>query len=1377
MEEAQNTSILSYGSRMRGYFIAPSTGQYLFGVAADDTAAFSLSSDDNPAKKAFVTAKVSAPSNSRQWNYAGNLNSTPPAENQVTASLTAGKRYYIELLHKQDSSLDCAAVAYVFSPQLLFDTPGSETAPITDIFDPLNSPPVSGPSQLSPAIDALRVVTQPVGVAATQNQVLNLIFDVSGSAPRTVQWSLDQGQGAGPVDIPGATFPVYNIPNFGPGDVGTYVCRQSNQITTTPINSNAVVVSMIDTTPATVTSVVDNFDTLAGGKTVVVNGTHFIPGMGVTINGKVASLQATLSNKASTGTVVTLTTAAPHNFILGQPVTVACAPADANIDGTAIITSIPTPTTFTYNKVATAVVSAATGGTAVTPVAVTPTAITLTVPSSTVKGAVNVAVTKPGLAPITLTGGFTYDDISVAASQTITINEDTPTSGATITATDPSDKIVSFTIVQQPKKGTLTLPIATLKNKASTGTVVTMTTTAAHGFTMNQSVNVACNPPDANIDTVGAIITSVPSPTTFTYAKTAAVVASTATGGTVQLITNTTTKPFTGSLPFVYSPNTDTNNNTPPLGPDTFTFVVSDGILTSLPATVTINVTPVNDPPTINLVTPMTVPEDKPVTVNLTGIFVGPVTAVDEIATQTITSVTAAITTGNPATLNSQDGLNTNTLQVTNFNATAGTATLSFTPAFPGSIVISVTVVDTGSGTAPNVNTTVLPINVTVTSVNDAPVINPVPTQTGTADVAGTINLSGIAPAPPNNPDEAAQASLLTLTVTASDPTYFSTLTAHPTITSGTATITYVPSFARNGPVTITVVVDDHQSVNNQTSISFVLNLAPVNHAPVAVNDSYAPTINKVFSVPAPGVLANDTDADNNQLTVALIGPGTTNGTLVLNPDGSFVYTPNQGFSGTDSFQYQANDGQSTKNLSNVATVTLTMGPNVAPVASNATVQGTENVPSSSTLTATDANFDTLTYAIVTPPSSGTLTAFNAATGAFTYTPNQFFHGTDSFTFKANDGQLDSNVATVTLNIAFVDQAPVGVPQTVFVGQNRNVMITLTATDEENDALTFSIVTAPVNGVLSAVTQAGSESATVVYTPKPNFVGSDSFQFKAKDATLFSQPTQVSISVTPPPVFSVSPTIVPNPAITGSPVTFSATADVINGTATIAWNFGDGSTGVGSPITHTYTQSGVFVVATTATSPEGLSVNTTESLLVGVGLVSPGNSLQPGIFGFLVGGTGITAGDKAQLTVNYVNRSKTIFAATVAGIKYPASLNQGQLVNQVGILTLGQGNLAQQFVFTLNAAGSGKATGLPTIQLNLAKGTLAFKATSRSALTDLIISLGAGNTVQGNGQQILDIPVTLQIGNSLLMAMTFELNYQQAKTTGKGELQVVKNVK
>lgn len=94
-----------------------------------------------------------------------------------------------------------------------------------------------------------------------------------------------------------------------------------------------------------------------------------------------------------------------------------------------------------------------------------------------------------------------------------------------------------------------------------------------------------------------------------------------------------------------------------------------------------------------------------------------------------------------------------------------------------------------------------------------------------------------------------------------------------------------------------------------------------LNLAPVAADDTYSTAPDTALTVPAPGVLGNDTDGDNDGLTAVLVNnPG--NGTLNLNADGSFTYTPNAGFTGSDSFTYQANDG---KEDSNVATVTMTV--------------------------------------------------------------------------------------------------------------------------------------------------------------------------------------------------------------------------------------------------------------------------------------------------------------------------------------------------------------------------------------------------------------------------------------------------------------------
>ena len=104
-----------------------------------------------------------------------------------------------------------------------------------------------------------------------------------------------------------------------------------------------------------------------------------------------------------------------------------------------------------------------------------------------------------------------------------------------------------------------------------------------------------------------------------------------------------------------------------------------------------------------------------------------------------------------------------------------------------------------------------------------------------------------------------------------------------------------------------------------------------VNDAPVAVDDSYATDEDTPLTVAAPGVLGNDTDVDGDPLTRGAGRPVPANGTLTLNADGTFTYTPNANFNGSDSFTYKANDGTVD---SNVATVTITVDAvNDAPVA------------------------------------------------------------------------------------------------------------------------------------------------------------------------------------------------------------------------------------------------------------------------------------------------------------------------------------------------------------------------------------------------------------------------------------------------------------
>lgn len=145
-------------------------------------------------------------------------------------------------------------------------------------------------------------------------------------------------------------------------------------------------------------------------------------------------------------------------------------------------------------------------------------------------------------------------------------------------------------------------------------------------------------------------------------------------------------------------------------------------------------------------------------------------------------------------------------------------------------------------------------------------------------------------------------------------------LPLHGTIMSADdGTFTYTPSLDYNGPDSFTYIANDGAVDSNLGTVSITVN--PVNDSPVAGNDAYTTNQDIPLVVASPGVLANDSDIDSSILT-ALLNTGPTNGTLTLNADGSFVYTPNAGFSGADSFTYHATDGQA---QSHSAAVSITV--------------------------------------------------------------------------------------------------------------------------------------------------------------------------------------------------------------------------------------------------------------------------------------------------------------------------------------------------------------------------------------------------------------------------------------------------------------------
>ena len=188
----------------------------------------------------------------------------------------------------------------------------------------------------------------------------------------------------------------------------------------------------------------------------------------------------------------------------------------------------------------------------------------------------------------------------------------------------------------------------------------------------------------------------------------------------------------------------------------------------------------------------------------------------------------------------------------------------------------------------------------------------------------------------------------------------------------------------------------------------------PVRNSPFARDDTYLAQENQVLIVGAPGVASNDSNPGGGTLTTAVVS-NPTHGALSLAADGSFHYTPNNGFFGADSFTYRDTNGTSN---SNTATVHITV--NAPPVAVDDAYVTNPGV----TLTVSapgvlgndsDPDGDPITASLVTATAHGLVTLH--ADGSFVYVPAPAFSGPDGFTYRANDGSAASNLATVSITV------------------------------------------------------------------------------------------------------------------------------------------------------------------------------------------------------------------------------------------------------------------------------------------------------------------------------------------------------------------------
>ncbi len=279
---------------------------------------------------------------------------------------------------------------------------------------------------------------------------------------------------------------------------------------------------------------------------------------------------------------------------------------------------------------------------------------------------------------------------------------------------------------------------------------------------------------------------------------------------------------------------------------------------------------------------------------------------------------------------------------------------------------------------------------------------------------------------------------------------------------------------------------------------------------PTAANDAYATNEDTPLAVAAPGVLGNDSAG-----TTASLLSGTGHGSLVLNPDGGFSYTPQANYYGPDSFTYRALSGGL---ASAPATVSLTVNPvNDPPVAVgeaySVAAGATLNVAAPGVL-GNDSDVDGNPLTAVNPSALAGLTL--NPNGSFSYAAATA--GSYSFTYQAFDGAATSAPATVAITVT-ANQAPVAVNDTASAPRRTTaaytpVVISVLANDSDPngnlDPATVQIVTAPNKGGTVTVNANG----TVNYTPRLNFRGTENFGYRVRDTGgLWSNTATVKVNV------------------------------------------------------------------------------------------------------------------------------------------------------------------------------------------------------------------------------------------------------------------------
>ena len=317
-------------------------------------------------------------------------------------------------------------------------------------------------------------------------------------------------------------------------------------------------------------------------------------------------------------------------------------------------------------------------------------------------------------------------------------------------------------------------------------------------------------------------------------------------------------------------------------------------------------------------------------------------------------------------------------------------------------------------------------------------------------------------------------------------------------------TLTFVPASDFAGIEEVTLLLRD--SVNGTDSKVLHLTWTDINDAPTSSSISFDIPEGEIYT----GILRGQ-DPEEDILTYTIVETPTNGTASILDENtGTFRYIHDSGETVADSFTYKINDGTSD---SSTATVSIAITPqNDIPVAVDGEFGINEGEIHRGTLIAEDGDQDSLMYVIVDQPINGMVNIINVATGIFEYVHGGTEADSDSFTFKVNDGTVNSNIATIDITISSLNDLPIASNTQFTVGEEATYNGVLPAEDIDGDALEYSIVTQPSSGSLTITNIA---SGTFEYIHDGSETVTDYFTFRVHDGTGYSNIATADITITP----------------------------------------------------------------------------------------------------------------------------------------------------------------------------------------------------------------------------------------------------------------------